>query len=413
MSIADLSRTLADRNLDFLAGAPSVLHCHHFNLFLDQTIDDALGPVDGPRLRFEAARDAARQLLRGAIGLADLRTPAERLAFAQELFGAMGHGILHLDATPNGGTAEGHHLHYGFAWREKYGSIVRRRTPADAVASGFAAAAVELAFDTVPMDSTEQQCIAMEHDRCSFTLSPDPSATTRPLLTEDNIDCNPPTRGLEEDRIAHITAELRGLLATVKCDDRGLVQAFGVYVTRHLTNYYNAISYASVERVASRNMALVPMVEGLLRESGHVCVFNTFGGILYSPEWDGLVGRVRGDLEEVVGGCCAIARALGFGSWAISELTPERLVLRTGSEYESPFCQAALGNQCRGTSYFLQGAALAFMRLWQAIDWNSRPGLDQRLYDQLFRSGQVTWHVEQTRTLSAGDPVSEVVVTRR
>ena len=43
-----------------LAGVPVIYHCHHFNLFLDQTIDDALGPVEGPKVRFEAAREAFR-----------------------------------------------------------------------------------------------------------------------------------------------------------------------------------------------------------------------------------------------------------------------------------------------------------------------------------------------------------------
>lgn len=56
----------------------------------------------------------------------------------------MGHGRLALATGPGGsGEATGTHLHYGFAWREKYGPQVRRESPADAFAAGFAAAACE------------------------------------------------------------------------------------------------------------------------------------------------------------------------------------------------------------------------------------------------------------------------------
>lgn len=411
MSIPSLNHSMVAENLDFYAGSPMIYHCHHFNLFLDQTIDDALGPVAGLELRTEAARQSSRQLLLGVMANADVRTPAERLALAQEVFGAFGHGRLRIDADADGGSAEGEFLHYGHSWHEKYGKVVRRRTTADAFAAGFAAAAVEVAFGTdVGFKATETACVARGDERCVFELVPDPSLAGVPLLSIDNTRANPPTGGIQEERIVAITNGLREFLSGVAGDDRGLVQAFGVYVTRHLTNYYNTISYAAVDKVASRSEALVPMVEGLLRESGHVCVFYTFGGILYSPEWDGLVGRVEGGLEEVVSSCCAISRALGFGSWSIKELSESRLVIQTGSEYESPYCSVA-GRSIAGQSYFLQGAALAFMRLWEAVDWQDRPDLDQQLYDQLFKSG-TQWKVEQTQSLCSGDPVSEVVVTR-
>ena len=44
---------------------------------------------------------------------------------------------------------------------------------------------------------------------------------------------------------------------------------------------------------------------------------ETFGGIINSPEWEGLVGRPGGDPEEIVNGCLSIGRALGFGHWTI------------------------------------------------------------------------------------------------
>ena len=46
---------IPDYDLMNYGGIPTVYHCHHFNLFLDQTIDDALGPGPGFTLRFTYA----------------------------------------------------------------------------------------------------------------------------------------------------------------------------------------------------------------------------------------------------------------------------------------------------------------------------------------------------------------------
>ena len=131
---------------------------------------------------------------------------------------------------------------------------------------------------------------------------------------------------------------------------------------------------------------------------------------MYSPEWDALVGRIQGDLEEVISSCAAICRALGFGAWAVEELSPERLVLTTPTEYESPWSAAQEGST-NTNSYLLQGAAIAFMRLATALDWQDRKPLTPELYAELFRSGS-EWEVEQTHSLAGGDAMSRVVVTR-
>ena len=142
-----------DNDLAFLGDAPVLYHCHHFNLFLDQSVDDALGPKVGPALRFAAAREASYQLLASLVRAADAVTPAERVALAEHVFASMGHGRLRIDAPQGVGKAVGEHLHYGQAWFEKYGATVRRRSPADAFAAGFAAAAVDLAYDLPPLSS--------------------------------------------------------------------------------------------------------------------------------------------------------------------------------------------------------------------------------------------------------------------
>lgn len=414
----DESNVLAPHDLTFLRGAPYVFHCHHYNLFHDQTVDDVLGDEAGRALRTGAAQAAFHQVLHGLCAAEGCRTPAETIQLAQSQFAAMGHGRLTLDVTEAGGTASGVHVHYGTTWSEKYGARVNRQEPADAVAAGFVAAATEVAFSLPPgsLEAVEETCVARRDPECRFRIRPAegrrlPPSVGRDALTEGLAIGSD---GLEEARIRDITQKLQAFLAGVRGDERGLVQAFGVFVTQHLANYYNETAFSAVRSVEQTMPAAVPMAEALLREAGHVCVFNTFGGILRSPEWEAVAGPLRNDPKEIVVGCTAIARGLGFGRWAIEAFEPgERLVIRAHSTYEAPYYRARFGVSDKPRSYFLEGAALAFMVLAHRVDWEARAEFTQAFYDQLFRGDGLGFRSETTRCLARGDDRSEIVVTRR
>ncbi|MBI4952409.1 MAG: hypothetical protein HY908_10280 [Myxococcales bacterium] len=414
--IASQRELLAEQSLAFIADCPVLYHCHHFNLFLDQTIDDALGGDAGNALRTAAAREAFGELLTRLSARADLTTPPERLELARALFAAAGHGKLDIAMERGGGGATGEHLHYGFTWLDKYGDAVRRRRPADAVAAGYAAAAAELALGLPPRSvaATESACVALRAPRCEFKLVPgQPPEAPRPHVgkAESLAAAGSGFAGLDEARVATIADGLRQVTAGVAGDARGLVQAFGVFVTLHAATYYNRISYEGLKHVEHQSQAGAAVMEALLRESGHVCVFNTFGGILLSPEWEGMVGTLEGGVAEVVVGCCAIARALGFGAWSVVRLEPGReLVLRAPCTYEGPYWRAREERSDRPRCYFFQGAALAIMQLAHRVPWKDRPGLTQEFYRKLFAAG-VPWKVEETSCVAKGDAHCEVKVT--
>lgn len=418
MSANPFVHYLPEHDLMALAGAPTVYHCHHFNLFLDQTVDDALGPKAGFELRFAAARDAAHDLLAELVAREGAVTPVERLDVAAKTFAAMGHGKLSFAADATGGAVHGDYLHYGFGWREKYGHAVRRRTPADGFGAGFAAAAVEVAYE-LPRESmlaTERECIATRAPRCELDLTPGTPAQPRNPVRAGGVRENvrPSFGGQRESAIAGIAKGLRDFVGGVSGDERGIVQAFGVFVTMHLTGYYNRISFDTLHTIEQRAPKSVGVLEDLLRESGHVCVFNTFGGILRSPEWEGMVGPLSGDPAQIVEGSLAIGRALGFGHWTLEELEPgKRLVLRTPSSYESAYYLIRHGKATRASEYFFQGAALAIAELAHHVDWKARQPMTPELYHSLFRAGAAHWKAEQTRCIACGHELSEVEVTRQ
>jgi hypothetical protein len=407
-----------EHDLLFMAGEPVVYHCHHFNLFLDQTIDDALGPSEGFALRASAAHEFFFELISSAIRRADASTPAERIQVALQIFRGMGHGLLSPQLTREGGTSQGMFTHYGFTWKEKYGTRVRRRHPADAVAAGVLSALTEVAYELPKgtMLARETACVALKNERCEFQVSAAPALPSwgpRVGAQEHVAAAVSPQEGLFEEKISTITAGLRDFTAGVAGDERGLVQAFGVFVTMHLAGYYNRISYDAVRAIEQRAPSFVPDVESLLRESGHVCVFNTFGGILLSPEWEAMVGAPGEDCADIIVGCTAIARALGFGHWYVAEYEPrKRLVVRATSTYEAGYYQARHGRAPAPREYFFQGAVLAFAQLAHRVNWSKKPALTQDFYDALFK-GELPCTMEQTRSLQCGDPFSEVVVTAK
>jgi len=410
-----LRSLIPSQDLTFLAGVPYVYHCHHYNLFHDQTIDDALGEELGTKVRTIAARNAFRELIAALSTELRADTPVERLQLATDLFSWMGHGTLKLSVDETGGRADGAFLHYGYSWREKYGAKVKRSHPADAVAAGFAAAATEVAFSlpSGSIEATEEHCIALRDAACRFALrrvnpTPAPREVNRsvvePLL-------GPVFGGMEEEKITAIADGLRGFLRGVAGDERGLVQAFGVFVSMHLSNYYNETVFEVIHHIEREQPRSADVAEALFREAGQVCVFHTFGNILLSPEWEGMVGSPSGSPAEILVNSCAIARGLGFGHWTIHEYAPERqFVLRTPSNYEAPFYLRRYGRSDKARCCFLQGSALAMMVLAHRVKWAENPRLTQDFYISLFR-GRIPWRVRQPLCPTRGDSMTEIVVS--
>jgi hypothetical protein len=407
---------LPEHDLMLFAGTPVVFHCHHFNLFWDQTIDDALGSELGTRVRTEAARDAFHDLLSGLCQALGLDTPHEKLRVAHDVFAGMGQGRLTLEVGRDGGSAAAFALHASFAWQEKYGRSVRRKSPTDALAAGFAAAAAEVAHGLLreSMECRETECVATRDLRCAFELTRGKQAARigsfRRAEVEGGIRAS--FRGLHEDEIQSMARRLRERLGSMKGDERGLLQAFGLFMALNASTYYNRTGYEAYRHLMMNTPRSVPVLKALLRESGHVCVFNTFGGILTSPEWEGLVGPLRGGVEEIISGCMAIARAAGFGHWVIEDLVPSRrLVLRTPSSYEAVYYRAREGRSQEGACFFHQGATLAVMQLAHRVPWTKRPELTPDFYSELFGAG-LPWSVEETHCVSKGDAFCEFVVTK-
>ncbi len=412
--INDNSSHLEQHDFDFVTTSPVIYHCHHFNLFFDQTIDDALGTERGIEVRTQAAYEASSQYLNALISAMPPTTPEERLDIASSVFSAMGHGTLEFEVTPQGGKATGRYLHYGFSWKEKYGAHIRRHHTADAVAAGYIAAATEAAYG-LPLGSVEcveTSCVARgPQDYCEFDIRPSGQTTSAFGVTKEDILGTIPKsfKGLHEEQISQVAAGLREFVSGVGGDKRGLVEAFGVLVTQHLANYYNHCANRTLDVIIEEKPEAIDVAKELLRECGHQCGFHTYGGILASPEWEALVAPISGSPLEIINGCLSISRSLGFGHWSLEAYEPGKsLVLRSPATYESVYRKAAYPLDDSGCCYLYQGAALAMMQLAHRVNWKEKVTLSNSLYLELRQ--EVPWKVEESHCVAAGNSMCRVVV---
>lgn len=116
----------SERNLITLGGRRLVFHCHHYNLFLQQTVADALG-ADAKAIQESAAAEATRELLQGIFGSDPGTTESQdlgnRLRVAQQLFMSLGFGNPDLSAFgKDGGRIVLRTSHYAMGRRAKWGA---------------------------------------------------------------------------------------------------------------------------------------------------------------------------------------------------------------------------------------------------------------------------------------------------
>lgn len=194
-------------------------------------------------------------------------------------------------------------------------------------------------------------------------------------------------------------------------DEEGLIPAFGLYLTRHMADYYNRVSFAAARRMAGSG--LEDDARALLVEAGHVCAFNTFGGIMKSAEWDAVVRPMIETREDWIRGMVAVINAFGWGRWSVVELAvDERLHIAIEGSYEATGWIRDYPVSDQPRCYLACGGVAGLMNLLYVGDITGAPTLDDAYYAQLFRGGRV-FVAEEIACVAKGDPRCELVATRR
>jgi hypothetical protein len=159
-----------ERSIVAIGGGRLVMHCHHYNCFLQRTIEDGLGERAAPLLT-AAAMETARSVLGGIEADAPAGSPRASIERAAALLAENGLGRVDVGALgERGGVATMDRSHYAIAWLAKWGP---RPTAGCFFVAGWLAGAVAVAGGLSPerVVGRETACLAAGADRCTFVVA--------------------------------------------------------------------------------------------------------------------------------------------------------------------------------------------------------------------------------------------------
>jgi len=198
--------------------------------------------------------------------------------------------------------------------------------------------------------------------------------------------------------------------------DSGIIDAFDVLLTRHYANYYCNISYSLLnlflEKMGRKGLDIAIR---LFVEAGHVCAFNTFGGIMQSNEWNGMIKPMLKSTDDWIHGIVAVVNAFGWGFWEIDEFIPnERLRLKIHNGYESNSYVEKFGESSIPISFLATGGAAGLMNLIYDLDLpNVSPvTLDDEMYKRI-HSSEGFFEAKQLQCRAMGDDYDLFEATKR
>jgi len=172
MAIFDWKSELARKGHKvILSGQPAAMHCHHYNINLQKTIEDRLGS-EGVGLLCHAAEESSYNSFQHLLDqYPQIKTLKSKLEMAGILFQNCGLGVIHFERVrPGGGHVVSPSSHHVTGWLAKHG---RRDTPGCHFTRGWIAGALGAIYKR-PLGSyevTEKSCKMMRDAECVFHIS--------------------------------------------------------------------------------------------------------------------------------------------------------------------------------------------------------------------------------------------------
>ncbi|RME91775.1 MAG: hypothetical protein D6767_04505 [Candidatus Hydrogenedentota bacterium] len=404
---------LKDEGLTLCYGEPLVFHCNHYNLFLQRTIEDTGEYIDAETILVDGAVSCTYSMLNRLFEKnPKYRDPKIRLEIASAIYSQLGFGLLPIhELTEDGGVVHTKITHYSYGWLKKWG---KRDKPVDYFTRGYLIAALAQAYFLPPgaFSCKQTKCLSMGDEQNEFVLERTSIIKPYPLSPGKGVTINTADFSKRIDTNVNeeeITEAVRGM--PLIGNEDGLIPAFGVFLTRHFANYYNYISYEMANQVTEKT-GEPELARDLLVEAGHVCGFNTFGGIMKSDEWYGLVEPQCKTREDWASGIVAVINALGWGYWSILELEPgKKMLMQVDGSYESNGYLAVYGQAKNANSYLATGVTSALMNLLYHGDITEKPELTEKFYEKLFQS-EDSFVAYQIASRAMGEKTDEITAKR-
>ncbi len=395
---------------------PFIYHCHHYNTFLQYTLELVKNYFDVYTIQKNSAQEVAFSYFNNIFSWNRL-SKDERLEMIKLVYSDCGFGSLQFsNIDGSGGTITSPNEHYAYAWKLKFRERAQDEEAVGLFTCGFLAGAFDALFNqTIGTYHTAQpKCLTKGDDNSEFVVSLNSKTEVfepTPHIGRRTIDLELKNNPDSPIDYVGIRAALTGM--KMKGDDEGLIRSFGVILTHHFANYYPLISYRFLfELEKTIGEAGLSMAKDLLVEAGHVCAFHTYGGIMLSAEWNALIKPSIKSKEDWIHGIIGVVNAFGWGFYQITDLEPgKKLVIRIDNGYESNFFLDKYGKVMKNISYLAAGGCLGIMNLLYNADITESPDLTREYYEEISKSDK-KFKVVQTKCRVAGDDYDEMTVTR-
>jgi hypothetical protein len=429
-------------------GQAVVFHCNHYNRTLQNTIENCRH-IDNKKVLIQAAAEVAFLGLQQHFHENPDLKPDERLRYAEQLYSFCGFGLLPLAETVKKAVGQSefdlstYSSHYGRALALNF---EKRRGAGEYFDLGFTIGALSAVFGEAFSGELTKEAISLKGKQSTFHIYVGGDEFEYLFKLESGTSAYRDASGMASvipERTVGGNIDEAAVIAGVSQaplfgNKQGLIPAFGVELTRHYADYYNLVSFRFERQLLQAlqkrpsltdllvydypalfyykqyiNLEGMSLSRTLLIEAGHICGFNTMGGIMSSEAWDGLVMPMVQTREDWLHGIIAVINALGWGVWRVMELVPgEKLVVRVWRPYESLGYLRWFGYADHPVDYLVTGVAASLMNLLYEGDMTTRPDLTMDYYYKINRSPTSFW-AQQNRCVAMGDKYSEVTVTRR
>lgn len=407
---------LKQRNSYIAAGEPGIFHCHHYNCYLQAVLLDTSEYLpEIKQVLVDHAQEISYSQFAKFFQINLHLSVNQKKAIVADYFRFAGFGNINLsNATKEGDTIQTDSEHYGIGWKSKFGVS---KEPVSFFTTGFLAGAIEAIYglELGTLAGTQQTCLAMDDAQSTFVISQS--------TTQRNLSFSPAEGVFQQGVLPQPTntnidyAGIREALTNMPIEgspQSGLINAFGVLLTRHYANYYCNISYSFLklflEKMGEngRETAIA-----LLVEAGHVCAFNTFGGVMQSNEWNALIKPTIQTQEDWIHGITAAVNAFGWGFWEVVELVPhKKLVMKISNGYEANAYLKTHQRSAFPVSFLATGGVAGLMNLVYVLDLPSKAPitLDKEVYKQI-NSNPNYFTARQVKCRAMGDDFDLIEAT--
>lgn len=407
---------LPDRNAYMAENEPLILHCHHYNTYLQLVLEDTHTYLDIYPVLISSAQAIVYEHLDSHFHRNHIIDIEERKQIAEDFFSFCGFGkfsLANIDAQ--GGVVVAAADHYSIGWLSKFGKRGENEAPVSFFTRGYLSGATEAIFSLpkFSITATQTHCLTKGDDKVAFLLEKSTTTIQDIIISPKHGTYTYNKAIAPEGNINYIGIRDALISMPIQGNEKeGMIDAFGVLLTRMYANYYCLISYRMLKMLENQmGINGLTIADNLLTEAGHICAFNTFGGIMESAEWNGLIKPMIETKEDWVHGIVAVVNAFGWGFWEIVELIPhKKLVLKVTSGYEANSYLQLYGKSDYPISFLAKGGSAGIMNLIYNGDISQNPILNDEYYQKIFKSEQC-FSAKQIKCRAMGDEYDLFEVT--